>query len=534
MDVSPIERGRVAAPVAAAQPVPGDTDGLFATLIDPKSPGEAVAVPAASPAAADEAAPEDELPIDPSVIDLIMQMQRLTPTAQAPSAPASPAAAGIELPDGQILAAGATGSAAPAAMPPCGVRSIEIGPRVFRKVVGSDEAQLAGDDAAGAGSVKPAEDEGADPVAPRPASFVPLPAALPAEAVIAVAAPGAVEADSGGASPVLGRTTAGITPLATPVVAAAVPQMPSAPGTEAQVAALPGATTATASPAGSAPEALARGPGAAADPSSIPPVSVSTATTTATPGTAPALSPLALPETATFVLPAPIEMQAQAELSAPTRRQAGSGTPAAPVPPAPALPAVPLANSPLAPAAIAALVPPADDPVEPYAAVEAIQTQTAGAAVTLLAPQPAAATAPADMPAPIDTARAEWVSAIMDQVAELREAGSKSTLIRLLPDALGAVDVRIDRRDDGATQVSFAADNPQARAMLAEAAPRLVEMAEARGLRFEQAGVGGGNAGSRQPSANPQPQQQAAGRGASSPHEAEADPAPAARRERIA
>ncbi len=110
----------------------------------------------------------------------------------------------------------------------------------------------------------------------------------------------------------------------------------------------------------------------------------------------------------------------------------------------------------------------------------------------------AEASAPAAAPQ-VDTSRADWIEGMMEKVAEMRDAGGRSTLIRLLPDALGAIDVRIDRGGNGNTQVSFAAENLHARALLAESVPRLVEMAEARGLRFDQASVGGGQAGSRHP-----------------------------------
>ena len=81
---------------------------------------------------------------------------------------------------------------------------------------------------------------------------------------------------------------------------------------------------------------------------------------------------------------------------------------------------------------------------------------------------------------------------MVDRIAELPQVdGRREAQIRLIPDALGRVDVSIVERDER-VQVTFNADTAQARQLLSEAAPRLQEMAEARGLRFAQMEVGGG------------------------------------------
>jgi flagellar hook-length control protein FliK len=112
------------------------------------------------------------------------------------------------------------------------------------------------------------------------------------------------------------------------------------------------------------------------------------------------------------------------------------------------------------------------------------------------APQPASTSPitfqPAQPAAQVDTARAEWMQAMIDRIGDVvQEGGKREALIRLLPDALGAVEVKIVERDDR-LQVTLNADTAQARQLLSEHAPRLAELAEARGLRFAQTDIGGG------------------------------------------
>lgn len=97
----------------------------------------------------------------------------------------------------------------------------------------------------------------------------------------------------------------------------------------------------------------------------------------------------------------------------------------------------------------------------------------------------------------IDTSRAEWMQAMIDRIAEMPQAdGKREAQIRLSPDALGTVDVRIEQRQDR-LHVTMNADTAQARQLLSEAAPRLHELAEARGLRLGQTGIGGGESHDR-------------------------------------
>nr|WP_244655521.1 flagellar hook-length control protein FliK [Sphingomonas sp. CFBP 13603] len=78
----------------------------------------------------------------------------------------------------------------------------------------------------------------------------------------------------------------------------------------------------------------------------------------------------------------------------------------------------------------------------------------------------------------------------------LRDAANATdTRIRLIPDALGAIDVSM-RKDGDTVHVHFNAEQAATRTLLADAQPRLAELAEARGLKLGQAMLGGGNTGS--------------------------------------
>lgn len=115
------------------------------------------------------------------------------------------------------------------------------------------------------------------------------------------------------------------------------------------------------------------------------------------------------------------------------------------------------------------------------------------------------ATAQADQ-APLDLSRDDWTGKMIDRIAALREGvEAADTRIRLAPEHLGTVDVSI-RRDGDRMQVHFTAENPATRQLLADAAPRLAELAEARGLKLGQSSVDSGSSDSRgQPQQQPQP-----------------------------
>lgn len=125
----------------------------------------------------------------------------------------------------------------------------------------------------------------------------------------------------------------------------------------------------------------------------------------------------------------------------------------------------------------------------------------------LAAPAPVHAAAPASEAPPIDTGQAEWIDAMIEQIETLRDAradgGSATTRLRLSPDALGGIEILLTGEGDG-IEVRINADTAAARQLLAEAAPRLVDLAEARGLKLGQSSVDGGGQGHREAGQHPQ------------------------------
>lgn len=106
----------------------------------------------------------------------------------------------------------------------------------------------------------------------------------------------------------------------------------------------------------------------------------------------------------------------------------------------------------------------------------------------------AVAASSAAQDAPLDTSRNDWMGKMIEQIETLRDDGGvRETRMRLAPEGLGRVDVSI-RHDGDTVRVHLSAETPAARQLIADAAPRLAEMAEARGLKLDQAGVGGGGA----------------------------------------
>lgn len=78
---------------------------------------------------------------------------------------------------------------------------------------------------------------------------------------------------------------------------------------------------------------------------------------------------------------------------------------------------------------------------------------------------------------------------MIDHIETLRDgADARDTRIRLVPDALGGVDVAVRQQGDR-IHVHFTADHEATRALLAEAQPRLSELAAARGVRIGDTSV---------------------------------------------
>ena len=117
-------------------------------------------------------------------------------------------------------------------------------------------------------------------------------------------------------------------------------------------------------------------------------------------------------------------------------------------------------------------------------------TSSADSALQRLDPAPRA------LP-PIDMRREDWTRALIDRIGAVHDvANARDTRITLVPDALGKIEVAL-RQDGDTVHVQFAADAPATRALLADAQPRLAELAEARGLRLGDASVSAGSDGAR-------------------------------------
>jgi flagellar hook-length control protein FliK len=107
--------------------------------------------------------------------------------------------------------------------------------------------------------------------------------------------------------------------------------------------------------------------------------------------------------------------------------------------------------------------------------------------------------------AALDMARDTWPAKMIERIEMLRDAANANdTSIRLVPDRLGTIDVSL-RRDGDTVAVHFQAQHADTRQLIAEAQPRLADMAEARGLRLSTQTSDGGS--------HPQQQQQRAGTG---------------------
>jgi len=95
---------------------------------------------------------------------------------------------------------------------------------------------------------------------------------------------------------------------------------------------------------------------------------------------------------------------------------------------------------------------------------------------------------------PLDLSGDSWPGAMIAHIERLRDAADAvDTTIRVVPDALGSIDVSV-RRSGDQVHVQFAAEQAATRQILHEAQPRLAELAEARGLRLAGTAVENGPA----------------------------------------
>ncbi len=84
---------------------------------------------------------------------------------------------------------------------------------------------------------------------------------------------------------------------------------------------------------------------------------------------------------------------------------------------------------------------------------------------------------------------------MIDRIETLRDAADAGdTRVRLIPDALGSIDVAV-RQEGERVHVRFTAEHEATRALIAEAQPRLTELAAARGVRIGDTSVSTGTGG---------------------------------------
>ncbi len=188
-----------------------------------------------------------------------------------------------------------------------------------------------------------------------------------------------------------------------------------------------------------------------------------------------------------------------ASAAGPTATPTDAGT-TAPVPPPPTPPRPQMTGEAVAPR-IAIAAAPREAGVAPVDRRERERDSAgtiAAPAPVDLTPRPVLVTAAAERPA-LDTRDGAWMQGMIDRIETLRSEGvGGTTRIRLSPDALGAIEVSIQPGDDG-MQVRFASDNPDAARLLADAQPKLVELAEARGLKLGAMQVDVGQHSQQQP-----------------------------------
>jgi len=159
-----------------------------------------------------------------------------------------------------------------------------------------------------------------------------------------------------------------------------------------------------------------------------------------------------------------------------------------------------------------ALRPRAAAPLQPVAGTTAPAAQVFGAAMhAAAAPDDRSAREPGELiaspvapllevrsqPAPtIDAAQPtldmrgnDWPAGMISHIESLRDAAdANDTRIRLVPDALGAIAVTVKTVGD-ALHVHFLTDEPATRALIEDAQPKLVAIAEERGIRIGQSVV---------------------------------------------
>ncbi|SEL60275.1 flagellar hook-length control protein FliK [Sphingomonas palmae] len=213
----------------------------------------------------------------------------------------------------------------------------------------------------------------------------------------------------------------------------------------------------------------------------------------ATPIQAPAASAASVPIANAFTLatPAANEQSGSHLETAPGATAREAAPIALPLRPAPELPAAPLrpTSAPAAQVFAAAIH-------RALGEQDTRQSRDPAPVSAPLAPAiPGIAAAGAVQQGALDLRHEHWPAAMIERIVTLRDmAAENDTRLRLSPDMLGTIDVSL-KRDGDQVQVQITAEQAQTRQLLAEAQPRLTELADARGVKLQLSGGNAGGAG---------------------------------------
>jgi len=132
----------------------------------------------------------------------------------------------------------------------------------------------------------------------------------------------------------------------------------------------------------------------------------------------------------------------------------------------------------------------ATSPSDPQAALSTLAAPTTGTQTLS-----AVAAAGQAQDAPLDTRHQEWTAKMIDKIEMLQGGPVREAKLSLMPEGLGKVDIAI-RQDDAGLHVQFSTDTPSARQLIADAQPKLAEIAQERGIRIGSTSVDTNAAGS--------------------------------------
>ncbi len=131
----------------------------------------------------------------------------------------------------------------------------------------------------------------------------------------------------------------------------------------------------------------------------------------------------------------------------------------------------------------------------------------------------------------LDTRDQQWTAKMIDKIAALQDASPvRETKLSLMPEGLGKVDIAIRQDDAGSLHVQFNTDTQAARQLIADAQPKLAEIAQERGIRIGSTSVES-NATGQGAGSNANPQMNQGQQNDARPQRNQPSAPPSARRE---